>query len=365
MKKYKFIDLFAGIGGMRIPLDKRGHECVFSSEIDKFAVQVYEKNFNKKVDGDITKIKSSSIPDFDILLAGFPCQPFSFAGAKLGFEDKVRGTLFFEIARILKDKRPKMFLLENVKGFKSHDKGKTLATVEDILKELGYNIHHKVINSHYFGVPQKRERWYCVGFDKEIEFEFPKGNKEGPLLKEIIDIHENDPKLKLSDFEINRINFHFESDDIRVKHDNSQYEPHTKKGKHGVYSFLKPDGALRFHIGDAAKTQIQEAYYVSLDSVAPTIIATREPKLWDLKRKMSVDECRKLQGFPDDFQFPVSDLQAKKQLGNSVAVPVIDAIIEKMILTYNSAKSVESINLFGSANGYIETTNNTKKSVNY
>ena len=362
MKKYKYIDLFAGIGGMRIPLDERGHECVFSSEIDKFAVEVYEENFNHKVNGDISKIESKEIPDFDVLLAGFPCQPFSFAGAKLGFEDKVRGTLFFEIARILKDKRPKMFLLENVKGFKSHDSGKTLETVVETLNSLGYNIHHTILDSHRFGLPQKRERWYCVGFDKDVDFQFPLGNKNRPLLKEIIDVNENNPKLKLSDFEVERIEFHFKSNEIRVKHDNSQYEPHTKKGKHGVYSFLKPDGALRFHIGDVAKTQIQEAYYVSLNSVAPTIIATREPKLWDLKRKLSVNECRKLQGFPDGFRFPVSDLQAKKQLGNSVAVPVIDAIVHNMIMSYNNCS--ESRSPLDTVNGFISTSNCLNKVAN-
>lgn len=342
MTKYKYIDLFAGIGGMRIPLDKRGYECVMSSEIDKFAVSVYEHNFNEQVSGDITKIDSCDIPDFDILTAGFPCQPFSFSGMKLGFEDKVRGTLFFQIARILKDKRPKMFLLENVKGFKTHDNGKTLATVEDTLKGMGYDIHHTILNSHRFGVPQKRERWFCVGFDKNIDFNFPVGNDEAPLLKEIINVNENNPKLNLSEFEINRINFHFKSSDIRVQHDNSQYEPHTKKGKHGVYSYLKPDNALRFHIGDKSKTQIQEAYYVSLNSVAPAIIVAREPKLWDLKRKLSVDECRKLQGFPDDFKFNVSDLQAKKQLGNSVAVPVVEAIVQNMIEAYERNADIAS-----------------------
>jgi DNA (cytosine-5)-methyltransferase 1 len=346
MEKYKYIDLFSGIGGMRIPLDRRGHECVFSSEVDKFAIQVYEHNHKDKVSGDITKIKSSDIPHFDILMAGFPCQPFSFAGAKMGFEDKARGTLFFEIARILKDKRPKMFLLENVKGFKSHDGGKTLATIEESLEELGYEVYHTILNSHHFGVPQKRERWYCVGFDKRVDFTFPEGNRKGTLLKDIIDVNEDNPKLKLSDFEIDRIKFHFESDDIRVQHDNSQYAPHTKKGKHGVFSFLKPDGALRFHIGDASKTQIQEAYYVSLSSVAPTIIATREPKLWDLKRRLSVNECRKLQGFPEEFQFNVSDAQAKKQLGNSVAVPVIDKIVHNMIESYKADVAPKATNLF-------------------
>lgn len=332
----KFIDLFAGIGGFHIALEKAGNQCVFASEIDKFCQQVYYDNFGMMPDGDITKIDAKDIPDFDILAAGFPCQPFSYAGRLKGFEDKTRGTLFFDILRIIKEKRPKMFLLENVKGLKSHKKGETLKTIEDCLKDAGYYIHWAILNSHDFGVPQKRERWYCVGLDKDIYFEFPKPTNSTTVLRDIVDLNLNDPKLELSQFEMDRIEHHFESDEIRVKHDNSKYDPNTKKGKYGIYSFLKPDGTLRFHIGDVSKTQIQEAYYCSLDSVAPAIIAAREPKLWDIHRRLSVDECRKLQGFPDDFKLNESDVQAKKQLGNSIAVPVVEEIVKKMMMYYNS-----------------------------
>jgi len=336
IKPMKFIDLFAGIGGFHIALKKAGNTCVFASEIDKFCQQVYFDNFGIMPNGDITKIDAKDIPDFDILAAGFPCQPFSYAGRQEGFEDKTRGTLFFDILRIIKEKRPKMFLLENVKGLKSHKKGETLKTIEDSLKGVGYYIYWEILNSHDFGVPQKRERWYCVGFDKDIYFEFPKPTNRTTVLRDIIDINLNDPKLELSKFEKERIKHHFESTDVRVQHDNSKYAPNTKKGKYGVYSFLKPDGTLRFHIGDAAKTQIQESYYCSLDTVAPAIIAAREPKLWDIHRRLSVDECRKLQGFPDDFIFNVSDLQAKKQLGNSIAIPVVEEIVKKMMMYYNT-----------------------------
>lgn len=336
VKPMKFIDLFAGIGGFHIALKKAGNECVFASEIDKYCQQVYFDNFGMTPDGDITKIDAKDIPDFDILAAGFPCQPFSYAGRLEGFEDKTRGTLFFDILRIIKEKRPKMFLLENVKGLKSHKKGETLKTIEDSLKDAGYYIHWTILNSHDFGVPQKRERWYCVGFDKDIYFEFPTPTNTTTVLRDIIDLDLNDPKLELSQFEMDRIKHHFESDDIRVQHDNSKYDPNTKKGKYGIYSFLKPDGTLRFHIGDAAKTQIQEAYYCSLDSVAPAIIAAREPKLWDIHRRLSVDECRKLQGFPDGFKLNESDIQAKKQLGNSIAVPVVEEIVKKMMMYYNT-----------------------------
>lgn len=333
-KQMKFIDLFAGIGGFRIALEEFGHKCVFSSEMDKYCQKVYEDNFKDIPAGDITQILEESIPDFDILTAGFPCQPFSYAGRQEGFNDKTRGTLFFDVLRIIKAKKPKMFLLENVKGLKSHNNGETMNIILSSLEELGYDVHWKVLDSHKFGVPQKRERWYCVGFDKKIDFKFPTQTNPNTTLKDIVDIEAIHPDLELSQFEKSRIQHHFSSKDIRVQHDNSMYAPDTKKGKHGVFSFLKPDKTLRFHIGDVSKTQIQEAYYCSLDSVAPAIIAAREPKLWDISRRLSVDECRKLQGFPDTFIFDVSKLQAKKQLGNSVAVPVIREIVRNMLYYY-------------------------------
>ena len=332
-----FIDLFAGIGGFRIALENNGQKCVFSSEIDKFAREVYYHNFGDIPNGDITKIDANEIPDFDILAAGFPCQPFSYAGKLEGFNDRTRGTLFFDVARILEEKKPKMFLLENVKGLKSHKQGETMNTIIDVLENLGYTVYWTILNSHDFGVPQERQRWYCVGFDKKIKFEFPHGTKKDTVLRDIIDMDCADEKLKLTDFEINRIRHHFSSNDVRVKHDNSKYEPNTKKGKYGIYSFQKPDGTLRFHVGDTAKTQIQEAYYCCLDSTAPAIIANRAPKLWDIERYMSVNECRKLQGFPDWFEFNVSDHQAKKQLGNSIAVPVVNEIVKNMLKYYELA----------------------------
>ncbi|WP_083254764.1 MULTISPECIES: DNA (cytosine-5-)-methyltransferase [Exiguobacterium] len=344
----KFIDLFAGIGGFRIAGEENGMNCVFSSEIDKFACEVYKNNFNEYPYGDITKIKASEIPDFDVLFAGFPCQPFSYAGQLQGFEDEIRGTLFFDIIKILKEKEPAMFLLENVKGLKSHDGGKTLKTILEHLEQLGYDVHWKVLNSLHFGVPQSRERWYCVGFKREVSFEFPTPSNLSVALKDIIDFSENDnPALKLSDFELSRISHHFnvcplDSDiQIRVEHDSSKYNKNTKKGKHGVYSYLKPDKSLRFHVGDFAKTQIQEAYYCNLNSYSPSVIAARAPKLWDLKRHLSDRECARLQGFPENFKLATSSVQAKKQLGNSVTVPVISKIIKNMILSYNLAPAIE------------------------
>ncbi|CAA0234341.1 DNA cytosine methyltransferase [Tenacibaculum maritimum] len=331
---FKFIDLFAGIGGFRLGAQQNNGKCVFSSEWDKFAQQTYEYNFGEVPFGDITKIDTQLIPEHDILFAGFPCQPFSYSGRNEGFKDKTRGTLFFDILRILEQKKPKMFLLENVKGLKSHNKGKTLETIEESLKKLGYNIRWEILKSTDFGLPQMRERWYCVGSLENFDFKFPTKTKTDVTLKSIIDPNENSEKLRLTDFELSRIQHHFKnvSDEYeRVEHDSSKYEPNTKKGKHGIYSFQKKDGSLRFHVGDHAKTQIQEAFYCTLESYSPTIIANRVPKLWDIERKLSVLEAQRLQGFPDKFDFPVSDNQAYKQLGNSVSVPVVELIIKEMI----------------------------------
>jgi len=333
--KFTFIDLFAGIGGFRLAMQKLGGRCVFSSEWDDAAKQTYHENYGEVPFGDITKPETKAlIPEkFDVLCAGFPCQPFSYSGQKLGFKDKTKGTLFFDVCEILKERQPQAFFLENVKGIVSHENGKTIETIRSILTdELGYDIHECVLCSLDFGLPQKRERWYCVGFKKKTEFEFPKGTSKGAVLRDIIDMDDRDPSLTLPKFELDRIKYHFEhADEVRVKHDNSKYAPNTKKGKYGVYSFQKPDGSLRFHVGDPAKTQIQEAFYSCLDSYASTIIANRTPKLWDIERKLSVRESARLQGFPDEFKIPVSAAQAYKQFGNSVSVPVLTEITRCMI----------------------------------
>ena len=229
-----------------------------------------------------------------------------------------------------------MVFLENVKGLKSHDKGKTLQIVLDSLRKLGYYPHWTILSSLDYGLPQKRERWYCVAFRSDVNFEWPKPVGGHPTLRDIVDMNDHNPSLAISKFELDRIDYHFAKakPGDRIQHDNSKYKPNTKKGKYGVFSFQKPDGSLRFHVGDPAKTQIQEAFYSCLDTYASTIIANRTPKLWDIRRKLSVLESKRLQGFPDDFVFPVSDAQAYKQLGNSVSVPIIVKIMENMIKTY-------------------------------
>lgn len=337
---FSFIDLFAGIGGFRIAAQNLGGTCVFSSEWDAHAQKTYFANYGEVPFGDITTEQTKSfIPQhFDMLCAGFPCQPFSYAGEKKGFEDKTRGTLFFDICKILETHRPAMVFLENVKGLVSHDQRKTLETVISSLINLGYFPHWKVLSSLDFGLPQKRERWYCVAFREDIPFEFPEPIGGKPTLRDIVDVNDNSPELRLPQFELDRIDYHFAHchETERVQHDNSKYAPNTKKGKHGIFSFQKPDGSLRFHVGDHAKTQIQEAFYACLDTYAPTIIANRTPKLWDLRRRLSVKEAKRLQGFPDNFVMPVLDCHALKQLGNSVSVPVIQLIMERMIEAYNT-----------------------------
>lgn len=229
-----------------------------------------------------------------------------------------------------------MVFLENVKGLKSHENGKTLNIIINTLKDLGYFPQWKILSSLDYGLPQKRERWYCVAFREDIDFNWPAPIDGHPTLRDIVDLSDDNPSLKLPQFELDRIDYHFATakPGDRVKHDNSKYEPNTKKGKYGIYSFQKPDGSLRFHVGDVAKTQIQEAFYSCLDTYASTIIANRTPKLWDIRRKLSVLEAKRLQGFPDDFKFPVSDAQAYHQLGNSVSVPIIKLIMKNMIDSY-------------------------------
>lgn len=331
---FKFIDLFAGIGGMRLGFQQNGGTCVFSSEFDKFAQGTYKLNHGELPLGDITKINEEDIPDHDVLLAGFPCQPFSYSGLCEGFEDKTRGTLFFDVLRILESKRPKVALLENVKGFKSHDKGETMFIALKALDEAGYVPFWTILNSFDYGVPQYRERWFCVAMRKDIasNFEFPSSEGRNTTLRDIVDLEESGKAYQLTDFEKERIEYHFSRSSLeeRVKHDSSKYEPHTKKGKHGVFSFQKADGALRFHVGDVAKTQIQEAFYACLDTYAPTIIANRVPKLWDIGRKLTVHESLLLQGFPSSFKFETSNAQSYKQLGNSVTVSVIDRLAKKI-----------------------------------
>ncbi len=193
--QYRGIDLFCGIGGFRLAMENSNVDCVFSSDIDKFAQETYNANFHEIPVGDITKVEAKDIPAFDILTAGFPCQPFSYAGEKKGFEDTTRGTLFFDICRILEYHKPPMVFLENVKGLVSHKEGETLKIILDNLRKLGYYPHWAILSSLDFGLPQKRERWYCVAFRENFPFEFPKPLGGHPTLRDIVDLDDHSPQL--------------------------------------------------------------------------------------------------------------------------------------------------------------------------
>ena len=295
----KVIDLFAGIGGIRLGVEQAfgSVDCVFTSEIDKHAVTTYKANFKDgHVFGDIKQIDASDVPDHDILLAGFPCQPFSQAGLKKGFTD-TRGTLFFDIERILLAKQPKAFLLENVKQLKGHDKGRTFQTIIDHLNKAGYKVFYEILKARDFGVPQNRERIYIVGFlDHSINFEFPKPTnlptRVGDILDDVVD-----EKYTISD--------KLWSGHKRRK------ELNKLNGKGFGYGLFNKESAYT--------NTISARYYKD----GSEILIEQENKN---PRKLTPREAARLQGFPEEYVIPVSDAQAYKQFGNSVAVPVIKAI---------------------------------------
>jgi len=304
--KYKMIDLFAGIGGTRLGFQLHGNvKSVFSSEWDKFSQKTYQANFGEVPEGDITKIDENDIPDHDILVAGFPCQAFSQAGLKKGFED-TRGTLFFDIARILKAKRPKTFLLENVKNLRGHDKGRTFEIITNTLEELNYKVFATVLNARDFGVPQNRERIYIVGFDKEyfdgdIPFDFPTPPMTETRVGDILQ-KEVDDKYTISDR-------------LWEGHQRRKRE-HKQKGNGFGYTLFEEDSPYT--------NTISARYYKD----GSEILIKQENKN---PRKITPREALRLQGFPENFIIPVSDTQAYKQFGNSIPVPVVYAIAREIL----------------------------------
>ena len=302
-KEFKFIDLFAGIGGIRLAFEKQGGECVFSSEWDKFSQITYKENFGEIPSGDITAIHERDIPNHDILLAGFPCQPFSHAGLKRGFDD-IRGTLFFDIARILKEKRPKMVLLENVKGFASHDKGNTFRVVCEVLESLGYEVNSQVLNARDFGVPQNRERIYIVGIDRKRTLKTPFVFPKPPKLK-----------VELGDILEKRVDSKYTISDKLWKGHQRRLKEHRARGNGFGYSL--------FNSKSPYTSTISARYYKD----GSEILIEQSGKN---PRKVTPREAARLQGFPDNFIIPVSDAQAYRQFGNSVAVPVVRAIAKQM-----------------------------------
>lgn len=310
--KFKFIDLFAGIGGIRLAYQNLGGKCVFTSEWNYQAKKTYEANFGEVPFGDITKISEKEIPDHDVLLAGFPCQPFSIAGVSKknalgkahGFLDETQGTLFFDIARILKHKMPKAFMLENVKNLVSHDKGNTFRVIKNTLEELGYTIHYKVLDSKYF-VPQHRERIIVVGFRKDLfngteQFEFPKLGNADKKIKDIL-LPNPDAKYTLTD------NLWKYLQDYSAKH--------KAKGNGFGFGMTDIDGVSR---------TLSARYYKDGSEVLI-------PQDGKNPRRLTPRECARLQGFPDEFLIPVSDTQAYKQFGNSVTTPLIQAVAKQLV----------------------------------
>lgn len=310
--KFKFIDLFAGVGGIRLPFQELGGECVFSSEIDKFSKATYQAFYGDVPDGDICDITPCDIHNFDILLAGFPCQPFSQAGHKKGFND-TRGTLFFQIEKIIRCKMPQCFLLENVKGLKGHDKGRTFRVIIDTLESIGYKIKYQVLAAKDFNLPQNRERIYIVGFLDEScaeKFNFPQPLKKTINLGDILE------KNVLSKYTI--------SDALWLGHQRRKCQ-HKLKGNGFGYSL--------FNAQSEYVNTISARYYKD----GSEILIEQKNKN---PRKLTPLEAARLQGFPDDIVVKakavgVSDVQLYRQFGNSVAVNVIRQIAKNIIVALN------------------------------
>lgn len=329
--KFKFIDLFAGIGGFRIALQNLNGHCVFSSEWDNEAKKSYFANFGEVPFGDITdpSIKALVPNNFDLLCAGFPCQAFSIAGKRGGFED-TRGTLFFDVADILDKKRPKAFFLENVKGLRNHDKGKTLATILNVLRnDLNYYVPEpQIINAKNFGVPQNRERIYIVGFRNDLgikEFEYPTGSKEIIPFKKIKEKEVPSTKYYLSTQYLSTLEKH------KLRH--------AQKGNGFGYEIISDDGFANAIVVGGMGRERNLVIDRRLKDFTPT---TKIKGVVNRKgiRRMTPREWARLQGFPDSFIIPVADASAYKQFGNSVAIPAIQATAESIINKLKEANAL-------------------------
>ncbi len=310
---FTFIDLFAGIGGMRIAYEQAGGHCVYSNEWNKYSRQTYFANFGEQPDDDITEVEENSIPDHDVLVAGFPCQPFSIAGVSkkqslgraTGFEDKTQGTLFFDICRILKAKRPKAFMLENVKNLKSHDRGRTFKVIMDSLEELDYEVFDAVLDGQSY-VPQHRERILLVGFDRkrygrDFTFSFNITQPEiKPVMKDILET-DVDAKYTLTDKLWSYLQ--------------NYAAKHRAAGNGFGYGLAVLNGISR---------TLSARYYKD----GSEILIEQEGKN---PRRLTPRECARLQGFSDDFVIPVSDTQAYKQFGNSVVVPLMTDVARLVV----------------------------------
>lgn len=319
MRFLNFIDLFAGIGGIRLAFAKYFGKCVFSCEIDKHAQETYKNNFGYYPYADITKLNVASIPNFDVLLAGFPCQAFSQAGLRKGFED-IRGTLFFDIARIIKHHNPKVIFLENVKGLKTHNKGNTFSTIITTLQSLGYNVHYAVLNAKDFGLPQNRQRIYIVCFKDNVNFTFPAGAKTPTKVADILE-NNVDEKYTIS---------------------NKLWQGHQRRKLHNQQNG-KGFGYSLF-TADSSYTNTISARYYKDGSEALIQQLNKNP------RKLTPKEIARLQGFPENFKLCSSQQQAYKQLGNSVAINVVESIAKNISIALKNYNLNNNLDLFTNEN---------------
>ncbi len=307
---FRFIDLFAGIGGIRLGFEHVGGHCVFSSEFDEDACTTYEANFGEHPSGDITKIDAKDIPNFDVLLGGFPCQAFSIIGKKEGFANETCGTLFFDIERILTEKRPPAFMLENVRNLTAHDNGNTFRVIKEHLSALGYHVYTKVLNALDYGVPQNRERIFIVGFLDDVKFKFP---DPVPVeeRKTLVDILEKNVDRK-----------YYVRDAIRI----SRLERLKDKNYPKPYiSHENMAGSITPHPYSSALRAGASANYILIND----------------ERRPTEREMLRIQGFPDTYKIVLPYGKVKKQCGNSVAVPVIKAIAREMIKALKSYNEKE------------------------
>lgn len=309
--RFRFIDLFAGIGGIRLPFDEMNGECVFSSEIDPACQAVYYANFGEAPYGDITTISPNSIPAHDILLGGFPCQAFSIIGQQKGFED-TRGTLFFNIEEILRVKKPRAFLLENVKQLYTHDEGRTYKVIHKKLSALGYHVHTKILNALNFGVPQKRERTYIVGFLDNVNFEFPQGGLPYNLSLVLENCRDVPEQYSASDYIVNKR--------LSAIKAIPPYPSIWHENKSGNISALPYSCALR-------------------------AFASYNYLLVNGRRRLTEREMLRLQGFPDSFKIVANYSQSRQQAGNSVTVPVIRSIAQNMLSAMEITPSTSISNM--------------------
>ncbi len=310
----RFIDLFCGMGGFRLAFEAQKCKCVYSSDIDDYACQTYQLNFSDYPKSDITKVKASDIPDFDILCAGFPCQPFSIAGKRLGFED-TRGTLFFDVARILKEKKPMAFLLENVRGLSNHDGGKTLNVILNTLNELGYETEWKVLNAKDYGVPQNRERWYCIGIRKDLNLKLP----SFPDKKEL--------SYTLQDIILKKADSSYDSTDICLKNIASNIAKKNIKITKTTLAYEIRPSRCQFALGN----------------ISPCLTAkmgtggNNVPVVVKQGRKLTERECLRIMGYPESYKVYTGH-HTYKQIGNSVVVPVLTELAQRLV---SSLRGVE------------------------